>query len=100
MRKRELVHFHALLDHVRRFTDERDDLPSDAAEPYDDLDVAPTAVYRSKQSHEDAVVTLTESLAGALGPAAEETGEVAGTEGAAEEHGRSSEDRPASAHSD
>jgi hypothetical protein len=100
MRKRELVHFHALLDRVRRFTDERDDLPSGAAEPYDELDVAPTAVYRSKQSHEDAVVTLTESLADALGPATEGAGDADGAEQGVEEHGRSSEDRPASAHSD
>ncbi|MWG33517.1 UPF0058 family protein [Halomarina oriensis] len=67
MRKRELVHFHALLDRIRWFVDERGDLPEETLGEYDELDVAPTAVYRSKQAHEDAVVTLTESLAETLG---------------------------------
>lgn len=84
MRKRELVHFHALLDRVRWFVDERGELPEGALDGYDDLDIAPTAVYRSKQSHEDAVVTLTESLANVVGDdpdvveRAEDTGETGG----------------------
>ena len=66
MKKRELVHFHALLGRIRWFAEERGDLPPGALEEYDALDVAPTAVYRSKRVHEEAVVTLTESLARAV----------------------------------
>ena len=85
MRKRELVHFHALLDRIRWFATERDDLPADALAEYDALDVAPTAVYRSKQAHEEAVITLSDSLAAAVG----DTGSPADDE-------QSSDDRAAS----
>lgn len=103
MRKRELVHFHALLDRVRWFVGERGDLPDDTLDEYEDLDVAPTAVYRSKQAHEDAVLTLTESLAAAV-EAAAESGEDPDDRPRDEEHrqddGLSPDDRPASAHGD
>ncbi|MFC5969873.1 UPF0058 family protein [Halomarina salina] len=66
MRKRELVHVHALLARIRWYADDRGDLPADALDEYDALGVAPTAVYRSKQAHEEAVITLTESLASAV----------------------------------
>jgi hypothetical protein len=91
MRKRELVHFHALLDQIRWFAAERGDLPDDALEAYETLDVAPTAVYRSKQDHEDAVVTLTESLAEAVDEPDRPT-----DSGDSDAH----DDTPARAHSD
>jgi len=99
MRKRELVHFHALLDRVRWFVDERGELPEDALGEYDELDVAPTAVYRSKQAHEDAVVTLTESLAAAVSdnPAVAERADDAGETGG---ESAVTDDRAPSARSD
>ncbi|MFD1512440.1 UPF0058 family protein [Halomarina rubra] len=113
MRKRELVHFHALLDRIRWFVGEREGLSDDAHERYDELDVAPTAVYRSKQAHEDAVVTLTESLADAVDTDTVETGITDAeavttptdeTDGHGDDDPREDrhahDDRPASAHSD
>ncbi|MFC6835988.1 UPF0058 family protein [Halomarina ordinaria] len=85
MRKRELVHYHALLDRVSRYMRRREDLPADALEAYEELGVSPAAVYRSKRDHEVAVTTLTERLADAARQA-----------DAVEEH----DDQQASAHGD
>ncbi|WP_254543918.1 UPF0058 family protein [Halomarina pelagica] len=65
MRKRELVHYHALLDRIARYMRVRGDLPEDALEEYESLGVAPAAVYRSKGDHEVAVRTLAERLTAA-----------------------------------
>jgi hypothetical protein len=88
-----------LLDRVRWFVDERGELPEDALGEYDELDVAPTAVYRSKQAHEDAVVTLTESLAAAVSddPAVAERADDAGE---TSEESAVTDDRAPSARSD
>lgn len=75
MRKRELVHLHALLDRIRRFAEKRGDLPAGALAEYEALDVAPTAVYRSKQVHEEAVITLTDALAESITDDAEGSGD-------------------------
>jgi hypothetical protein len=72
MRKRELVHMHALLDRVRRFMHARGDLPDERLEAYDRLDVAPTAVYESKGAHERAVGALAASLASVVDEREEE----------------------------
>ena len=64
MRKRELVHLHALLDRIRRFVARAEDTPQpgDTFDAYDDLDVAPPAVYESKGDHERAVTELATGL--------------------------------------
>ena len=66
MKKRELVHIHALLDRIRRFIAARDDLDEGGFEEYKRLGVAPAAVYKSKGAHESAVTTLSEALADAI----------------------------------
>lgn len=63
MRKRELIHLHTLLSRARRFVSRREDVPDSAFEPYDDLDVAPTAVYEAKGDHQAAVRALAAALA-------------------------------------
>jgi len=75
MRKRELVHLHALLDRTQRFLERREDTPEVTAEEYESIDVAPEAVYMPKQRHEDAVVALAGSLADAVGGEADATAE-------------------------
>ncbi|MFC7155003.1 UPF0058 family protein [Halomarina halobia] len=65
MRKRELIHYHALLDRIARYMHVRGDLAEDALDEYRNLDVTPAAVYRSKGDHEEAVTTLVDQLAAA-----------------------------------
>jgi hypothetical protein len=77
MRKRELVHLHALLDRVRRFVASDESVEADRFEDYESLGVAPAAVYRSKGDHEDAVTTLATSLVEAIDEDAGATGEPA-----------------------
>lgn len=66
MRKRELVHMHALLDRISRALQRRGVLAEADLEEYESLGIAPTAVYESKGDHEDAVRTLTAALASAV----------------------------------
>jgi hypothetical protein len=66
MRKRELVHMHALLDRISRALQRRGVLAERDLEEYESLGVAPTAVYEAKSDHEDAVRTLTATLASAV----------------------------------
>jgi len=77
MRKRDLVHLHALLIRTRRFVDRREELPEGTFDRYEELDVTPTAIYEAKGEHQSAV----RALAGALAEAIEETGEAPGTDG-------------------
>ena len=63
MKKRELVHLHALLSRTRRFVRRRERVPEDAFERYEAVDVAPQAVYESKGAHEEAVTALAAALA-------------------------------------
>jgi hypothetical protein len=80
MRKRELVHMHALLDRVSRALQRRGVLAEADLEEYESLGVAPTAVYEAKSDHEDAVRTLTATLAAAV----EHQGDGEGSEQAVE----------------
>ncbi|WP_254537946.1 UPF0058 family protein [Halomarina litorea] len=89
MRKRELVHMHALLDRVGRFMRGRDDLEDAELETYSRLDVAPAAVFRSKGAHEAAVTTLSEALAEAVGETVDREDEDGGRR-----DGARSDDRP------
>lgn len=85
MRKRELVHLHALFDRVRRFMRDRGELDDERFEAYEQLDVGSTEIYRSKSDHERAVSALSRSLADATGDEAPDA---------------ESENRHASAHGD
>jgi hypothetical protein len=66
MRKQELVQLHALCSTVRDYVERRDDLPDDAFERYDRLDVPPMAIDRTKEAHEEALDRLLPDLATAL----------------------------------
>jgi len=63
MRKRELVHLHALLDHVGRFMHEHEALSDAVLEDYEALGIAPAAIYKTKGDHKRAVTALSEALA-------------------------------------
>jgi hypothetical protein len=87
MKKRELVHLHALLSRTRRFLRRRERIPEDTFEGYEAVGVAPQAVYESKGVHEEAVVELATALVDAIEDAgeAEPGGETPGSEDAADE---------------
>lgn len=57
---------HALLDRLSRALQRRGVLAERDLEEYESLGVAPTAVYEAKSDHEDAVRTLTATLAAAI----------------------------------
>lgn len=80
MRKRELVHLHALFDRIRRFMRNREDVEEGDLGAYRRLDVAPTEIYRAKGDHEEAVTTLARSLADAT----HQTGSTSGSESGSE----------------
>jgi hypothetical protein len=54
MRKRELARLHALRSYVRRYAERRHDVPADAFDRYDRMEVPPAAIYRGKVAHEEA----------------------------------------------
>lgn len=58
MRKRELVHLHALATTLRR---EVKPSPGAIAE-YDELEIAPTGIHRSKATHRRAVLALFDAV--------------------------------------
>lgn len=66
MRKQELVQLHALCSEVRGYVERRYDLPDDAFERYDQVDVPPVAIDRTKEVHEEALGQLLSDLAAAL----------------------------------
>lgn len=55
------MHLHGLLGEVLRYCTEEDDLSIDRSE-YESLDIDTTALYRSKDQHQTAVLTLTEAI--------------------------------------
>lgn len=66
MRKQELVQLHALRSQVRERVERRYDLPDGAFERYDRLGVPPTAIYRKKGAHEEALDRLLSDLTATL----------------------------------
>lgn len=62
MRKRESLYLHALLALVRREFEYDHDLSAGAFDAYDELDVCPTDIHRSKDAHERAVSALAPRL--------------------------------------
>lgn len=62
MRKQELIHIHGLLVEVRRYFDDRDEIPADAFDAYDTYGVTPTALHRHKDAHKEAIEHLLEGI--------------------------------------
>lgn len=62
MRKQESVHLHALLVAVADNLEERPDVPSPALASYRDVDLGPSAIHRSKDAHEDALLVLAAAI--------------------------------------
>jgi len=73
MRKRESLYLHALLALVREEFERNCDLETDGFEDYEELDVAPTGVHRSKDAHERAVFALAPALSELAADATEGT---------------------------
>jgi len=61
MKKEELVHLHMLLAQIKRYCEEND-LGGDFSE-YDELDISPFQVHRSKEDHKEAIFILVAKLA-------------------------------------
>jgi len=73
MRKRESLYLHALFALVRQeFEDERG-VDTGAFDEYDGIDAGPTAVHRSKATHERALFALSTELSAAAASAMDET---------------------------
>ncbi|MFB6172817.1 MAG: UPF0058 family protein [Haloarculaceae archaeon] len=62
MRKRDLVHLHALLALVRDRLAERGDPPDGAYDAYEALEVPPTGINHRKSEHERAVAALLDGI--------------------------------------
>lgn len=62
MRKRDLVHLHALFSLVRRWLAERNEEPPGAYDAYERLDLAPTGLDRRKREHREAVHALLDGI--------------------------------------
>ncbi|MFB6127763.1 MAG: UPF0058 family protein [Halolamina sp.] len=63
MRKKELLHIHALLSNVASDFRERGELSTDGLERYQSLGVSPMSLRNPKADHEEAVLTLSETVA-------------------------------------
>ena len=61
MKKEELVHLHMLLAQIKRYCEEND-LGCDFSE-YNELDISPFQVHRSKEDHKQAIFILVAKLA-------------------------------------
>lgn len=62
MRKDELIQIHALLLEVRHSLGENEDVPVEMQPTYGALDVRPTSIHKSKQSHQEAISILGGSI--------------------------------------
>ncbi|NOR79093.1 MAG: metal-binding protein [Methanophagales archaeon] len=61
MKKEELVHLHMLLAQIKRYCEENN-LGCDFTE-YNELDISPFQVHRSKEDHKQAIFILVSRLA-------------------------------------
>ena len=62
MRKKELVHVHALLQQVREELQESGPVPADAFDAYEEYGVAAAAVHHRKADHRTAIFELADGL--------------------------------------
>ncbi len=61
MKKEELVHLHMLLAQIKRYCEEND-LDCDFSE-YNEMEISPFQVHRSKEDHKQAIFILVAKLA-------------------------------------
>ena len=59
MKKEELVHLHVLLAQLKRYCEENE---ADDFRNYNELDISPFKVHRSKEDHKQAVFVLVAEL--------------------------------------
>lgn len=65
MKKQELIHLHGLLAEVSNHFEQRLDEPIDGTE-YEEQDVRPTSIHKSKTEHKDAVFAIAAGITGAI----------------------------------
>ncbi len=61
MKKEELIHLHMLLAQIKRYCEEND-LDCDFSE-YNEMEISPFQVHRSKEDHKQAIFLLVAELA-------------------------------------
>jgi len=66
MRKRDCLYLHALCVLLRRELEERREFGAAAFESYEDLDIGPAEIHRSKSEHREAVSALLGAIDRAL----------------------------------
>ncbi|MFB6163492.1 MAG: UPF0058 family protein [Halococcoides sp.] len=66
MHKDELLELHEHMVTIMGYFDGQDDIPSSLFDPYDELDVTPDDVHKSKSEHKHAVFVLGNALATAM----------------------------------
>ena len=66
MHKDELLELHEQMVTIMENFREREDVDADVFEPYDQLDVDPSHVHKSKSEHKHAVFVLGNALAAAM----------------------------------
>lgn len=62
MRKKELVHVHALLQEVRQQVQSGGPVPPDAFEAYESYGVSPAAIHHPKADHREALFRLADGV--------------------------------------
>ena len=62
MRKQELIHIHMLTVEIRSFISERETIPNDAFEEYDQNGVPPTALHYNKTAHKESMQLLLDGI--------------------------------------
>jgi hypothetical protein len=65
MKKQELIHLHGLLAEVTNHFEERIDGPIECVE-YEDQEVRPTSIHKSKTEHKEAVFALAKGITGSI----------------------------------
>ena len=66
MHKDELLELHEELVTIKEYFESREDVDGDLFATYDDLDVDPSHVHKSKSEHKHAVFVLGNALASAM----------------------------------
>ena len=66
MHKEELLELHEQMVLIMNYFRDRNDVDSDLFEPYEQLDVDPSHVHKSKSEHKHAVFVLGNALANAM----------------------------------
>ncbi|MUV89850.1 metal-binding protein [Halapricum sp. CBA1109] len=66
MHKDELLELHDHMVTIMEYFDAREEVPDDLFDPYQELDVTPADVHKSKSEHKHAVFVLGNALANAM----------------------------------